>query len=69
MAVSTLLAAGSVVGVALGSNTTTYTELGNTAQPVDAPPVGQSPAGEQNLVPGEQPPVLDDAASTRPGRR
>ena len=66
VAVSTLLAAGSVVGVALSSNPAEY-ELDNTAQPVDAPPVGQSPptpAGGQNLVPGGQTPVLGAAAST-----
>ena len=67
VAASTLLAAGSVVGVSLSSNTTEYAELGNTAQPVDTPPVGQSPpapAGGQNLVPGQQSPVLGAAAST-----
>jgi hypothetical protein len=67
VAASTLLAAGSVIGVALSSNTTEYAELGNTAQPVDAPPVGQSPptpAGGQNLAPGEQTSVLGAAAST-----
>ena len=55
VAASTLLAAGSVVGVSLSSNSTGYAELGNTAQPVNAPPVGQSPpapAGGQNIVPG-----------------
>ena len=67
VAASTLLAAGSVVGVALSSNNTGYAELGNTAQPVNGPPVGQgppTPAGGQNLVPGEQAPVLGAAAST-----
>jgi hypothetical protein len=67
MAASTLLAAGSVVGVSLSSNSTGYAELGNTAQPVNAPPVGQSPpapAGGQNIVPGEQAPVLGATAST-----
>jgi hypothetical protein len=65
-AVSTFLAAGSVVGVALSNNTAEY-ELGNTAQPVDTPPVGQSPpasTGGPNLVPGQQSPVLGAAAST-----
>ena len=67
VAASTLLAAGSVVGVSLSSNSTGYAELGNTAQPVNAPPVGQSPpapAGGQNIVPGEQAPVLGATAST-----
>ena len=67
VAASTLLAAGSVVGVALSSNNTGYAELGNTAQPVNGPPVGEgppTPAGGQNLVPGEQAPVLGAAAST-----
>ena len=66
VAASTLLAAGSVVGVALASNTPEY-ELGNTAQPVNDPPVGQSsstPTGELALVPGEQAPILGAAAST-----
>lgn len=60
VAVSTFLAAGSVVGVALSNNTATY-ELGTTAQPVDAPPVGQSapaPAGG----PDQQATVLDTSA-------
>jgi hypothetical protein len=66
VAVSTFLAAGSVVGVALSNNTADY-ELGNTAQPVDAPPVGQSPPAStdrQTLVPGQQSPVLGAATST-----
>ena len=65
-AVSTFLAAGSVVGVALSNNTAEY-ELGNTAQPVDTPPVGQSPpasTGGPDLVPGQQSPVLGAAAGT-----
>jgi hypothetical protein len=65
-AVSTFLAAGSVVGVALSNNTAEY-ELGNTAQPVDTPPVGQSPpasTGGPHLVPGQQASVLGAAAST-----
>ena len=72
VAASTLLAAGSVVGVSLSSNSTGYAELGNTAQPVNAPPVGQSPpapAGGQNIVPGEQAPVLGATATPAPWPR
>lgn len=59
VAVSTFLAAGSVVGVALSSSGTAQYELGTTAQPVDAPPVGQ---GAPAPV-GGQAPVLDTPAA------